>query len=116
MGDVKLVKSGPARGEAPAPSRKHLPMPELIALRRAERMSEIDKLPPPLRECVHDYGWAIVHTLLELGIEKPRHIRHIVELVLDEFSPTRGSLSAQGIRPSLPYDDPRYKASDGAFP
>lgn len=28
-----------------------------------------------------------------------RHIRHLVETVLDEFSPTRGSSSSQGLRP-----------------
>ena len=35
---------------------------------------------------------------MDVGVEKPKHIRHVVETVLNEFSPTRGSFSAQGIR------------------
>lgn len=69
--------------------------------RRIKRMEQIDSLPAPLRECVHDYGWTVVNTCLDLGITKPRHIRHLVETVLNEFSPTRGSSAAQGKRAAL---------------
>jgi hypothetical protein len=61
-------------------------------------MNAIDNLSPELRSLVHSYGYAVVHMLLGLGVTKPRHIRHVVETILDEFSPTRGSYSQQGIR------------------
>lgn len=70
----------------------------IIQRRRKERMAKIDNFPKPIRECVHLYGYTVVDMLLSLGIRKPRHIRHIVETILDEFSPTRGSGSSQGIR------------------
>lgn len=55
-------------------------------------------MPPDLRECVYLYGLRTVNTLLDLGITKPKHIKHVVETILDEFSPTRGTSSAQGTR------------------
>lgn len=66
--------------------------------RRRRRMSEIDNLPADLRELVHDYGWTVVKACLELKVQKPKQIRHLVETVLNEFSPTRGSYSSQGPR------------------
>lgn len=68
------------------------------AQRRSARMSKIDAMPPGLRELVNDYGLMTVQTLLDVGVTKPKQIRHVVEVILDEFSPTRGSKSAQGIR------------------
>lgn len=65
--------------------------------KREARMSEIDRLSPQLRELVHEYGWYVVDQFLKQGISKPRIIRHLVETVLNEFSPTRGSSSKQGI-------------------
>lgn len=61
-------------------------------------MAKIDSLSPGLRSCVHDYGWNVVNAIMLLGITKPNQIRHIVETVLNEFSPTRGASSSQGIR------------------
>jgi hypothetical protein len=69
--------------------------------KRQRRMAEIDSQPPAIRELVHEYGWPVVKTCMDLGINQPRHIRHLVETVLNEFSPTRGSFAAQGIRPPL---------------
>lgn len=69
---------------------------------RAKRMERIDAMPEDLRRLVHAYGLAIVETCTALGVTKARHIRHIVETVLDEFSPTRGSFSQQGVRTSVP--------------
>lgn len=66
--------------------------------RRRERMERIDAMPRELRELVHAYGLRVVDTCMALGITKPKHIKHIVEAVLDEFSPTRGSHSSQGTR------------------
>jgi hypothetical protein len=65
-------------------------------------MERIDAMPKEMRELVHEYGLRVVDSCTALGVTKPRHIRHIVEAVLDEFSPTRGSHSAQGTRAYVP--------------
>ncbi len=69
--------------------------------RRRKRMEQVDALHPDLRACVHDYGYHVVNTLLSLGLRNAQQVRHAVEVVLDEFSPTRGSRSAQGPRTEL---------------
>jgi hypothetical protein len=71
---------------------------EKVQAKRIARMEMIDKFPVEIRELVHEYGWSIVHALIDVGVKKPSHIRHVVERVLDEFSPTRGTYSKQGIR------------------
>lgn len=63
--------------------------------RRAARMAQVDALSPDLRALVHEYGFPTVKSLLDLGVKKPRQIKHVVETILDEFSPTRGSYSKQ---------------------
>lgn len=70
----------------------------IVDQKRRNRMDAIDNLSPALRQCVHEYGWTTVNSFMALGIKNPKHIRHLVETVLNEFSPTRGSSSAQGIR------------------
>jgi len=67
-----------------------------VDAKRAARMAQIDALPPATRDLVHEYGFTVVKPFLELGVTKPRHIRHLVETVLNEFSPTRGSFAHQG--------------------
>lgn len=69
---------------------------QLIQRRTAGRMARIDAMPKALRECVHDYGLFVVDTLLQAGVTKPKQVRHIVETILDEFSPTRQTRSSQG--------------------
>lgn len=66
--------------------------------KRTARMARVDALSPELRALVHEYGYNIVDNFIRLGVPKPKHIRHLVEMVLDEFSPTRGAYSRQGIR------------------
>lgn len=66
--------------------------------RRIARMEAIDHLSAAHRELVHDYGYNIVKSFMSCGVTKARHIQHLVETVLDEFSPTRGTGSAQGVR------------------
>ena len=80
------------------PSRKHLTLEELVLVRRKERFDVIDNLPPEMRGLINDYGYTIVRAYVDLGVVKEKHIRHLVETVLNEFSPTRGSYSVQGIR------------------
>ena len=66
--------------------------------KRRERMAKVDQLEPEMRELVHQYGFNIVDNFMRLGITRPKHVRHLVEMVLDEFSPTRGAYSKQGKR------------------
>lgn len=73
----------------------------IVDRRRNERMAQFDGLPADVRACANDYGWRVVKTMLDLGITKSRHIRHVVETILDEFSPTRGTSTAQGPRTEL---------------
>lgn len=74
---------------------------EFVAKKRVQRMRQIDNLSPALRVLVHDYGWNCVRAFLDCGVERPNRIRHLVETVLNEFSPTRGAYSNQGIRNRL---------------
>ena len=76
---------------------------------RETRMMKVDALPKALRELVHEYGLNIVYAMLDNGICAPNIIKHLVETVLDEFSPTRGSSSVQGIRtiPELRHSEPQ---------
>lgn len=71
---------------------------EQFQRRRVNRMAAIDNLPADIRELVHDYGYNVVKAHLDLKVKSARHIRHLVETTLDEFSPTRGGFSSQGVR------------------
>src|SRR6187551_2330908 len=72
-----------------------------IDAKRAKRMDMIDSYPPEIRELIHAYGLNTVKAFLDQGVTKAKAIRHLVETVLDEFSPTRGSFSSQGQRGEL---------------
>lgn len=75
--------------------------PEFIAGfegRRIARMARIDAMPPEMRALVNDYGLTIVDAFHQSGVVKAKRIRNLVETVLNEFSPTRGSFSCQGVR------------------
>ena len=65
---------------------------------RKTRMEKVDNAPPELRDLYNSYGTSLVEQFIALGVVKPRHIRHLIEFTLDEFSPTRGSYTRQGIR------------------
>lgn len=67
-----------------------------VQRKRVARMDKFDKMPPDLRKLSAEYGYNVVQQFLACGIINPRHIRHLVEVVLDEFSPTRASSSCQG--------------------
>lgn len=73
---------------------------EMVDFKRSARMTEIDNRPSEIRALIHEYGYTVVKTLLDVGVTKPRRIRHVVETVLNEFSPTRGSFSSQGTMPA----------------
>lgn len=69
-----------------------------VQAKRQARMAKVDEFDPETRTLIHNYGYTVVNSFVQLGVTKPKHIRHLVECVLDEFSPTRGSFSCQGIR------------------
>jgi hypothetical protein len=69
----------------------------LVDMKRRKRMARVDQISPELREMVNDYGLPVVTCLMDLGVTKPNQIKHVVETILDEFSPTRGSSSHQGV-------------------
>lgn len=71
---------------------------EMVDMKRSRRMAEFDAYDPEIRQLVHEYGLTVVKSIYDLGVTKPRQIKHIVETVLNEFSPTRGAFSVQGIR------------------
>ena len=52
-----------------------------VVTRRSNAFDEIDRMPGPLRECVHEFGFAIVHQCRELGVKDPRHIRQLVNVI-----------------------------------
>ena len=67
-----------------------------VEMRRTRRMELIDSLTPDLRNLVHEYGFGVVEQFMHLGVSNHRHIRHLVETVLNELSSTRGARSFQG--------------------
>lgn len=79
--------------------------------KRAARMGRIDSMPGPLRDLVHAYGLTVIDTLTNAGVTKPGQIRHVVETILNEFSPTRGSYSSQGVRTPVDETSPAQGAA-----
>lgn len=78
-----------------------LPREEFDAVidgRRKARMDRIDALTPVQRHLVNEYGFTVVNAFMLIGVTKVKHIRHLVEVVLNEFSPTRGGSANQGTR------------------
>ncbi len=83
-----------------------MPGQTFIDRKRKARMNLVDNFSAPIRALIHDYGLCVVKAFLDCGVTKPKQIRHLVETVLNEFSPTRGSNSAQGPRvPSTTQDE-----------
>lgn len=52
--------------------------PDRLPKRVVRALETVDMMPGDLRECVHEFGFAIVHACMEMGIKEPRHIRHLV--------------------------------------
>ena len=80
------------------PKRSDQEHEAIVQAKRQARMAKVDEFDPATRTLIHNYGYTVVNAFVQLGVTKPKHIRHLVECVLDEFSPTRGSFSCQGIR------------------
>lgn len=86
---------------------------QIVDQRRRARMEKIDAQPQAIRELVHSYGWNVVNAFLTLGLKKPNHIRHLVETVLNEFSPTRGATSNQGVQRAPGLDPEKARIIQG---
>jgi len=69
-----------------------------VQARRQHRMAAIDEWPKEHRELVHEYGLTVVLPFIQCGVRKPNQIKHLIETVLNEFSPTRGAASCQGTK------------------
>lgn len=69
-----------------------------VQVKRQSRMGRVDSMSPEMRELTNAYGLRVVDACMTLGVTKAPQIKHLVETILDEFSPTRGSHSKQGIR------------------
>lgn len=49
-----------------------------VSEKTVKSFARIDQLDPGLRECVHEYGEAIVNACLLAGVREPRRIRQLV--------------------------------------
>lgn len=49
--------------------------------RRAKSCDLVDNLSPGLRECVHEFGFAIVTACMTQGVKTPHGIRHLVNAI-----------------------------------
>ena len=74
---------------------------QFVQAKRRARMERVDQFDPETRALIHQYGFNVVNSFVQCGVTKPRHIKHLVERILDEFSPTRGTFSNQGVRVAL---------------
>ena len=76
-------------------------MMEADQKRRATRMARVDAMSPEIRACVHEYGLTIVDAMLDLGIKKAKHIRHLVDTVRREsYQSVRDGARLRGCAPS----------------
>lgn len=54
-----------------------------VSKRSIREFDEMGRLSPGLRECVHEFGFAIVNSCRQVGINEPRHIRMLVREIWD---------------------------------
>ena len=52
-----------------------------LSAKRRETLDRVDKMPPDLRECVHEFGFGIVNLLVFNGVTNPKAIRMIVTAI-----------------------------------
>lgn len=71
-----------------------------------KRMKEVDELPKELRELVYEHGFTIIKTLLDCGVKKPSHIKHIIYTIM-EGSYEIGNRSEGTNRKNIPHAE-RY--------
>lgn len=49
-----------------------------LSAKRINQVLAVDALSPELRQCVHEFGYPIVHACLNAGVSSPRAIRVLV--------------------------------------
>jgi hypothetical protein len=62
-------------------SNIHDGLPDRLPARTLRGLSETDAMSPDLRQCVHEFGYAIVHAMMECGVSNPGQIRQLVHEV-----------------------------------
>lgn len=50
-----------------------------LGAKRLKQLNEVDMMPGDLRACVHEFGYPIVKSCLDVGVREPRHIRQLVK-------------------------------------
>lgn len=79
-------------------------------VKRVNRMNEIDRLPPAIRELIHEFNWKMINSFLQAGVTDARKIRHLIRCVM-EGAATYGGGHLQAKDPSQP---PGLKLSNEA--
>lgn len=64
-------------------------LPDHLLALIQERQASVDKLDPEQRAVVHEYGWGIVSGFLQVGIKKPKQMRHLIRLIQHGGSETQ---------------------------
>lgn len=54
---------------------------DVVGAARMKQLTRVDDMAPDLRECVHEFGLAIVAACLAAGVSRPRTIRQLVKEV-----------------------------------
>lgn len=52
-----------------------------MSARSLKQFESVDGMGPSLKACVHEFGYTIVHAMLEAGVTKPNVIRNLVREV-----------------------------------
>ena len=52
-----------------------------IIQRQGDTLDKTDALPKALRDCVHEFGYSVVHTFVQCGVTHPNTIRHLIHTV-----------------------------------
>ncbi|MFG1413438.1 hypothetical protein V5G24_20210 [Xanthobacter sp. VTT E-85241] len=55
----------------------------LQGARRERSWADMDSMTPEWRACVHEYGYAIVHSAREAGVKSPRALHQLVREIWD---------------------------------
>lgn len=69
-----------------------------IVVKAARAFSEVDAMPPELRQCVHEFGYAIVNACLLAGVTKPNNIRHLVHEIWNGARQPEQKMAGSGQR------------------
>lgn len=54
-----------------------------VSTRSVRALEDTDRMPPALRRCVHEFGYAIVQSCLQAGVRDPNKLRQLVYQIWD---------------------------------